>query len=141
MTRRWFGLTAAAFCLRADEAQDVWNTISSVVTALSQSSVSRFLAGFDPSMPDWATLQSDVTALLTGWQVAASVELVRSEAEAGSYSLELDWALHIIERADTARATRRRLAAKCHLALHRKQWRIVQFEPLELFAPPRVVTR
>ena len=141
MTRRWFCLTATALCLRADDAQEVWESISSVVSALSQSNVSRFLAGFDPSMPGRETLRTNVTALLTGWQVQASVELVRSRAEAGRHSLELDWLLHITERADTARATRRRQPVTCRLAPHGKQWRIVWFEPLELFAPPRVVIR
>jgi len=138
MTRRCFLITAAVFRLRADAAQEVWELITSLASALGEGNTARCLAAFDAAMPGAETLRSDIRALLQGSDVQASIDLVERQEDSGGQSLELDWLLHITQRDGAARATRRKEKVKCRVEKRGKQWRIVSFEPLRLFVPPRV---
>jgi murein L,D-transpeptidase YcbB/YkuD len=132
-------ISVAAFRLRADAAQEVWDLISSVASALGEGNAARFLAAFDPAMPGFETMRVDVRALLAGSEVQTAIDLAeREEDSGGGQSLELDWLVNITQREGPGRATRRRERVKCRVEKRGKQWRIVSFEPLGLFAPPRV---
>ena len=138
MTRRCLLVSGVAFRLRADAAQEVWELLTSVASALGEGNAARILAAFDPAMPGFEALRTDIRALVLGSEVQASIDLVESEGDSGSQSLQLDWLLHITQRDGAAHATRRREKVKCRIEKRGKQWRIVSFEPLGLFAPPRV---
>ena len=53
MTRRGLLLTAAAWPLRADDAQDVWDLFTEMAAALSDAKSAEFLKAFLPAMPGY----------------------------------------------------------------------------------------
>ena len=138
MTRRCLLLSAIACELRADPAREVWDVLSAAASALGEGSAARFLEAFDPAMPGFGTLRADATSLVAVSDVESSIDLIQGSGDSGKQSLELDWLLHITERAATARATRRRQRVKCRFEKQVKGWRIVSFEPMEFFAAPRI---
>ena len=138
MTRRCLLISAAACRLRADAAQEVWELITTVASALGEGNAARCLAAFDPAMPGFDALRRDIRALVQGSDVQAAIELVERQEDPAGDSLELDWLMSITLRDGAARATRRREKVKCRVEKRGRQWRIVSFEPLGLFTPPRV---
>ena len=90
MTRRCLLVSAVAFHLRADAAQEVWELLTSVASALGEGNAARFLAAFDPAMPGFEALRTDIRALVLGSEVQVSIDLVESEGDSDSQSLELD---------------------------------------------------
>jgi hypothetical protein len=138
MTRRCLLILAAGIRLRADAAQEVWDLLTSVASAIGEGNAARCLAAFDPAMPGMAELRANIQALVKGSEVQVSIDLVEREEDAAGQSLELDWLMTITQRDDAARATRRREKVKCRVEKGGKKWRIVSFEPAGLFAPPRV---
>ena len=138
MTRRCLIFCAAACVSWADAAEEVWDLIASVASALGEGNAARCLAAFDPAMQGFESLRADIWALVRGSEVQASIDLVEREGDSTSQSLELDWLLNISQREGPARATRRREKVKCRVEKRGKRWQIVSFEPLGLFAPPRV---
>src|SRR5689334_730161 len=128
MTRRHFLLIPAAVRLRADAAQEIWELLTSVASALGEGNAARCLAAFDPAMPGFDALRNDVRALVQGSDVQAAIDLVETEEDAGGQTLELDWLLNIAQRDAAARATRRRQKVKCRVEKRGKSWRIVKFE-------------
>src|SRR6516164_617121 len=77
--------------LRADEVEDVWNVLTEAASALSEGNAKSFLALFDRSMPEYATLEGNVTALLNQDQVQSSIELLSEEGDRTTRMVELDW--------------------------------------------------
>ena len=137
MTRRVLLLVPFAARLRADSAQEVWDLLTSMASALSEGDASAFLKAFDAAMPGYEALRADVTALLREAEVQSSIELVEEAGDDSSRTVELDWLVHIVNRQDGAVAERRRERGKCRGEKSGKKWRIASLEPLQFFAPPR----
>ena len=123
--------------LRADEAEDVWNVLTEAASALSEGNAKSFLALFDRSMADYATLEGNVTALLNQDQVQSSIELLSEEGDRTTRMVELDWFLQVVEQQDTAGVTRRRERVRCRLAKRGRKWILASIEPVAFFAPLR----
>ena len=136
LTRRTLLFAVCAAALHADDAQDVWDLLTEVASALSEGNPSTFLSAFDQSMPDYGMLQANVNALLDQCQVQSSIELLKGEGNASTRNVELDWFLQIVEQQDAATVTRRREVVHCRLIKEKKKWRITSLEPIALFAPP-----
>src|SRR5262249_37310928 len=130
MTRRCFLFPAAALFLRADSAQEVWELLTSVASGLGEGNAARCLAAFDPAMPGYEMLRTNLRALVQGSTVQCSIDLVERSEDAGGESLELDWLMSITQREGPARLDRRRERVKCRAEKRGKQWRIVSFEPV-----------
>ena len=140
MTRRLPMFVALLFCwmpcFGADPAQEVWDLLTQVASALSERNPEAFLAAFDSAMPGYEKLRAAVSALLRDAEVQSSIELEEDDGDGAARSVELDWLLKIRPEQEATASTRRQQRVKCRLRKTGKQWRIVSFEPLEFFAPP-----
>jgi hypothetical protein len=137
MTRRALLLVPLAARLRADSAQQVWDLLASMASALSEANAIVFMNAFDPAMPGYEALRAGVTALLREAEVQSSIELVEEQGDDRNRAVELDWLVHIVDRQDGAVAERRQERVKCRVEKSGTKWRIASFVPLQLFAPPR----
>jgi|RhiMetdeSRZDD1v2_1073273.scaffolds.fasta_scaffold997447_2 hypothetical protein len=136
MTRRCWLLSAAALPLRADAAQEAWDALAAAASALGLGNASVFLAAFDQAIPGFADLRANVDGLLSAWNVQSSIDLVESSGTEEKPALELDWLLQLAMRSDAARAVRSRQRVKCRFGKQGRRWKIVEFTPLGMFAPP-----
>ena len=135
MTRRLLLLLPLAAGLRADAEKDVEALIASAASDLSAGRPEEFLKAFDPSMPDFEKLRNLVVGLTSQANLSCSIEVVRNEGDDDVRNLSLDWVLRIDLTAGNAGSTRREKTVKCQFKRSGKKWRIVSFDPVDLFAP------
>jgi hypothetical protein len=136
MTRRLLLLSSMTVCLRADSEKDVRDLIASAAGALSAGKVELFLDAFDKGMPDFDKLRYNVVGLTSQADVGCNIEITSNEGDDTERTMTLDWILTIENKDDSPGATRRQKTVKCGLKKTGKKWRIVSFEPLDLFASP-----
>jgi len=136
MTRRVLLLAPLAACLRADSEKEVEELIASAASALSAGKPELFLDAFDPAMPEFAKLRYSVIGLISQAELSCSIEILSNEGDDGVRKLTLDWILRIDHKDDNPGSTRRQKTVKCEIRKNGKKWRIVSFDPLDLFAPP-----
>jgi hypothetical protein len=136
MTRRVLLLAPLAACLRADSEKEVEELIASAASALSAGKPELFLDAFDPAMPEFAKLRYSVIGLISQADLSCSIEILSNEGDDGVRKLTLDWILRIDNKDDNPGSTRRQKTVKCEIRKNGKKWRIVSFDPLDLFAPP-----
>lgn len=129
-------LLSLAACLRADSERDVRDLIASAAGALSAGKVELFLDAFDPAMPGFDKLRYNVVGLTSGSDVSCNIEISRNEGDDTERTLTLDWILTIEHKDNNPGFTQRQRNVKCLLKKTGKKWRIVSFDPLDLFAPP-----
>jgi hypothetical protein len=133
VTRRIFLLAAVAVIARGDAADDAWQVIASLASALSAGNASEFMDACDRQMPGYETLRINVAALLRDAEVAAAVDLVRNDGDDRARTLESDWLLRLRQRADAPATVERNQRLTCKLEKRGKKWRIVSMEPRALF--------
>jgi hypothetical protein len=137
MTRRMLWLLIPFAAGRgADPSQEVWDLLTQVASALSERNPAAFLEAFDPAMPGYEKLREHVTALLRNADVQSAIELESDEGNGQSRTVQLNWLLRIRPEPEATASTRREQKVKCRVEKAGRKWRIVFFEPLELFAPP-----
>jgi hypothetical protein len=137
MTRRLLLLLLpSAACLRADSAREVEDLIASAASGLSAGKPDLFLEDFDRSMPEFEKLRAAIMGLTGQADLSCSIEVESDEGDDTERVLELDWILRIEPRDAGPISTRRQKTVKCQMRKTGKKWRIVAFEPLDLFAPP-----
>jgi len=136
MLRRLLLFLPMATCLAADASGEVWELLSHAASALSERNAQAFLAAFDPAMPGYEKLRSDISALLSAAEVQSTIDLESDEGDEANRAVELDWLLRIRPEQEATSSIRRQQRVKCRFRKTGKTWRIVAFEPLELFAPP-----
>ena len=137
MTRRLLLFLPLAACLRADAEKDAIDLLASAANGLSAGRPEQFLEAFDPSLPGFDKLQSDVRALIDAAELTCSLGILSNEGGDAERTLSVDWILQLAPKGDNPVSMRRQKTVKCRLRKVGKKWRIVEFEPLELFAPPR----
>jgi hypothetical protein len=135
MTRRLLLLLSLAACLRADAEKDVRDLIAAAADALSSDKVELFLDYFDRSMPDFDKLRYNVTGLTSQAEISCSIEVTGNEGDDAERTLTLDWILEMEHKDNSPGAIRRQKTVKCRLKKTGTKWRIVSFDPLDLFAP------
>jgi hypothetical protein len=137
MTRPLFLLLFIPFaaCRGADPAQEVWELLTQVASALSERNPAAFLEAFDPAMPGSEKLRENVTALLRNADVQSAIELESDEGNGQNRTVELTWLLRIRPEPEATASTKREQKVKCRVEKAGRKWRIVSFEPLALFAP------
>src|SRR5262245_54585458 len=92
---------ALAICaLAAATSPDVLDFVGSQADALANADASRFMSGFDDSMPGYVTLQNNVESLVAGHDVESKIEVVTDEGDQNKRSLALDWVLIARDRSD-----------------------------------------
>jgi hypothetical protein len=148
MTRRTLLALPFAMRLKADSASDVWDLLAEAAHQLSEGDAPAFMNCFDPKMPGYEELRTDVEALVREAPppaqsaatqrggIYSSIDLVSDQGDDQTRSLELDWILDIRRKEGSIGATRRQERVKVRAAKTGKKWRIVAFEPAGFFAPP-----
>jgi hypothetical protein len=125
--------SAGAF---AEVPAEVWRMFANAAEALANDDLSVFLDQFDRNMPGYATLRTNVEALLNGNQVISTVVTVSDEGDDQKRSLELDWLLALNEKHDPdVRKETRRGIIKVRVERQGKRWKIVALEPVDFFRP------
>ena len=113
-----------------DAPKDVLNFIRTAAEALANQDAGDFLSHFDPKMPGYGQLSSDVRSLLDRSEVSSSIEFVSDQGDARKRSLQLDWLLQIDQNPP------RRKIVKCEIEKRGTKWKIVSFDPIGFFNPP-----
>lgn len=127
-------LALPAWCA-ADPARDAAAVITELAASLTAGNVQTFMAPFDRSVAGYDRLREEVTALVRQGQTQSYVEVVRNEGDDHSRTIEATWELRVRRDGDATFAARPEAKVTCKLELRGKKWRIVEFAPVELFAP------
>jgi hypothetical protein len=138
---------AAAFAC-ADAHDDVIEVVTSMAGALTEVSgtgagvvrgnVSKFMSAFTKDMPDYATLQSNVSALVQQAEVSSSIQTLTEDGNDQARSIDLDWVLQIRSLEEDGPVVRRREVIHCEFRKEKKHWKIVALKPVDFFAPPKL---
>ena len=136
MTRRWLLLISTASLLRADAEKEARDLIASLADELSAGDAKAFLGAFDRSMPDFDKLRFNVESLVSQGDVSCNIEITRNDGDDTERTLTLDWILSIDPKEDSPGSKRWEKIARCRLKKVGKKWKIVSFEPVDLFAAP-----
>jgi len=143
MTRRgWLRISAMLLggCLWAGAeggpAEEVHAMIEGMQSALMDGKADALRAFFDPAMPGFKRLSSDVGTLLKESVAPSAIEFLSETGDAQARDLELDWRMQI--RAYSGDwSVERNARVKLRAAKRDGRWRIVSFAPADFFAPAR----
>jgi hypothetical protein len=137
---------ATAFAC-ADAHDDVIEVITSMAGALTEvngigasvvrGNVSKFMSAFSRDMPDYETLESNVTALVMQAEVSSSIQTVSEDGDDQARGIDLDWVLQVRSLEEDGPVVRRREVIYCQLRKEKKHWKIVSLKPIDFFAPPK----
>ena len=127
-------LVLAGALAPAQTPPDVLRFFQTAAENLADEDEQAFLNHFDPKMDGFAGLRDDVRTLLAARNVASAIEFTKDEGDARQRSVELDWVFTTSEKMPPGESVTRRIAVKCQIERQGKQWKIVRFEPLGLFA-------
>lgn len=117
-------------------AEEVHAMIEGMHAALMDGKADALRAFFDPGMPGFKQLSSDIGALLKESLAPSAIEFLSETGDAQARQLELDWRMQI--RAYSGDWSVERPARVTLRAEKRDgRWRIVSFAPIEFFAPAR----
>ena len=137
-------LCIAAVFACADAHDDVIDAVTSMAGALSENgdpavtrtaNVAKFMSVFSKDMPDYDTLENNVTALVNSGGVSSSVQPLSEDGNDQMYKIDLDWLLEIRSLEQDGPIVRRRQVVHCELRKENKHWKIVALKPIEFFAP------
>jgi len=131
----------------ADAHDDVIDLVSMMSGALTEvngigqsvvrGNVSRFMSAFSKDMPDYATLESDVTALVTQAEVSSSIQTLSEDGDDQARTIDLDWVMQVRSLEQDGPVVQRREVIHCALRKEMKHWKIVSLKPIDFFAPPK----
>jgi hypothetical protein len=136
MRRRFLLLVSLAALLPANSEKDAWNLIHSLADSLSAGNVTAFLDAFDRSMPDYDKLRTNVVGLFAQGEVGCNIEVTSNEGDDSERTLALDWILTLEPKEVSPGAKRWEKKAKCRMKKTGKKWKVVSFEPVDLFLAP-----
>lgn len=109
-----------------------------MTAALTEVDVPGFMDAFDPDMPGYDDLKSQVTALVNQAEVTSSVEPVQEGGDDEKRSIDLDWFLQVRSLLNDGPIIQRREVVHCELRKEKKKWKIVSLKPLDFFAPAKL---
>ena len=136
-----FLLLVCASTLRADPQREILDLFTSMLAALSDDNVPGFMAGFDPDMPDYGKLKTQIAALVEEADVSSDIEPVKDTGDDTHHTIDLDWYMSIRGAAVNSPTVQRRQIVHCELRKEKKRWRIVSIRPLDFFAPAKFGAR
>ena len=137
MTRRWMLFLPLAACLRADSEKDARDAIASLADALSAGNAELFLDAFDHSMPGYDRLRDEIAGLVSAYDVSCNIEITSNDGDDSDRTLALDWILSAEPKEISPGSKHWEKKVKCRLRKTGKRWKIVSFEPVDLFAVPQ----
>jgi hypothetical protein len=96
--------------------------------------VSKFMSAFSKDLPDYDTLEKNVTALVNTADVSSSILPLTEDGSDQMYKIDLDWLLEIRSLEPDGPLVRRREVVHCELRKEKKKWKVVALKPIEFFA-------
>jgi hypothetical protein len=126
----------AATAQAADSSQEAWELVTTLAGALGRSNAGEFLSVCDATMPAYATLRRNVSALIAQADAESGIDPVLNEGDDSGRELVVDWQLHLVDRTGLQRLTARRENVHLRLEKRRSKWKILAIEPVAFFAPP-----
>ena len=138
MTRRALLFATAAAGLRADSADDVWDVLAGMASALTRGEPADFLGAIDRAMPGYERLRASLIALARDYQVETAIDLVSNEGNDRARTVEADWLLRLTPLQYAAETVRRRERVVVKMEKQGKRWKVVSLDPLAVLDPPRV---
>jgi hypothetical protein len=137
MTRRALLLVPFAVMAQPDSADEVWDLLGAMSSALSEGNASEFLHAIDPALPGYAHVRDAITAAVRDYDIASTVDLVSNDGNDTARTLESDWQLSFVLRDSSVEPVRRRTRITLKFQRQSKRWRIVSLDPQSAFDPPR----
>jgi len=136
MTRRtaWFTLCVAA-AIAADPAQEVWEAITTLASALGRGDAGEFLSVCDSAAPGYAALRANVLALVAQAEIESGIDPAANTGDDRRREIVLDWQLRLIDRSGLDRVTNRRETVHCALEKRGRKWKVLSLEPAGFLAP------
>lgn len=134
MTRRLLMLLPLAACVAADAEKEAAELIAEAVSGLSAGKPEVFLEAFDASIPGFSKLRDAIVGLITQAELSCSLEVVSNEGDGAARTLTIDWILRMERKDGNAGSLRRQKTVTCRMKKQGRHWRIVSFDPLDLFA-------
>lgn len=138
MTRRAViaAYLAAGRIWAADPAREVWEVITGMAAGLGRADPGEFLAPCDKALPGYSGLSANVSGLVAQVEVESGVDPVRNEGDGRTREVEVDWLMHLADRAGLLRVTEREQAVKFRFERRGRAWKVISLEPIAFFAPP-----
>ncbi|HUB78971.1 MAG TPA: hypothetical protein VMB03_09255 [Bryobacteraceae bacterium] len=136
MLRRCLLLLSLAACLSANSEKDTWNVVRSLADALSAGDLPAFLDSFDRSMPDYDRLRRNLVGLLAQGEVGCNIEVTSNDGDETERTLTLDWIMTLEPKEVSPGMKRWEKTGKCRMKKSGSKWKIVYFEPVDLFLAP-----
>jgi hypothetical protein len=132
---------AAAFAC-ADAHDDVIEVVTSMAGALTEVNVPKFMAAFSKDMPDYGTMENNVTGLVNQGEVSSSIQPLNEDGDDQARKIDLDWLLEVRSLEQDGPIVRRREVVHCELRKEQTRknkplWKIVAIKPLDFFAPAK----
>jgi hypothetical protein len=137
MLRRTFLLATLAPALAADPRQELYYLLGLMASGLSEENPQQFMDAFDRSMKGYAELAANVRALVEQVEVMSTIDLVDDSGDAVHHTVHADWLLQLRNKDDRASMLRRQKTIEVRFEKQKRKWKIVSFQPLDFFAPPR----
>jgi hypothetical protein len=143
MTRRgWLRISAMLLggclpaCAAAGPAGEVHALIEGMNAALLDGKADALRAFFDPAMPGFQRLSSDIGALLKESLAPSEIGFLSDSGDSRARDLVLDWRMRIAAYSGTW-TVNRDAHVKLRVENRDGRWRIVSFSPADFFAPAR----
>jgi len=128
-------LLPVALLRAADPEHDSAAVITGLAASLTAGNLQLFIEPFEPAMPGYGQLRSDVSALMAQGETQSFIEVTKNEGDGRARTIEASWELRVPRGDDATPSSRRQVQVVCKLELRGKRWRIVAFSPLDFLAP------
>ena len=122
----------------ADDKAAVADFLGDAAASLSSGNAAGFLKRFDPAMPGYAKLETEVRALVKVAEVSSAAQVLETKATGDELVLAVDWYVELKLHSQDLAGERRRELVEVRLKRAGKSWKILSLEPQSLFAAPRL---
>jgi hypothetical protein len=137
MTRRSILLLIASLRLRgADAAAQVWDVLTNMASALASGDAPGFLHVFDRRMKGFDDFGAAVKGLVAEAVVESAIDPVENTGDDQNRKVEVVWSMRLISRSELDTVTERQSTVTVRLARQGGKWKVVGFEPADLFRAP-----
>jgi hypothetical protein len=106
-----------------------------MASALSSGDAPGFLQVFDRRMKGFDELRAAVTDLVAAAVIESAIDPVENTGDDQARTVEVAWSMRLIGRSELATVTERQAAVTVRLARQGGKWKVVGFEPADLFRP------
>jgi len=141
LTRRAILVALAALPVAAaDPAQEVWDVLTGMASALASADALAFLSYFDPSIQHYDDIRAAVNGLVAEYEVQSGIDPVDNTGDTRNRTIEVNWSMHLVSHSDLKQMIERHMTVTIRFERRPgKKWKVVAFEPLSALAlPPRL---